>query len=190
MKRKKNSPKGFTFMALRVMRIMITTKTSCFILALLLILIVAADSAGRSLPRAIIFDDDLVSDGIDIGHDHVHHQQDQLNSSLLLLPSREFELYYYSSEEHKCEQMYGFLPCSDNIFGHLFLIVLYEYLLFHGESYLAEGSEGIFKILGPGFFGASAFHVLGALPESLLLLGNYRFFFSCLAIQFYKFSSH
>ncbi|EXB37802.1 hypothetical protein L484_002737 [Morus notabilis] len=165
-------------MALRVMRIMITTKTSRFILALLHILIVAVvvDSAGRSLPRAIIFDDDLVSDGID-GHDHVRRQQDQLNSSLLLLPSREFELYYYSSEEHKCEQMYGFLPCSDNIFGHLFLIVVYEYLLFHGESYLAEGSERIFKILGPGFFGASAFHVLGALPESLLLLGNYVFSF-------------
>ncbi|MED6157675.1 hypothetical protein PIB30_025453 [Stylosanthes scabra] len=66
--------------------------------------------------------------------------------------------------------MYGFLPCSNNIFGHLFLILVYEYLLFHGESYLAAGGEQIFKILGPGVFGASAFDILGALPESLILL--------------------
>ncbi|KAL1299589.1 hypothetical protein AAHE18_18G121500 [Arachis hypogaea] len=66
--------------------------------------------------------------------------------------------------------MYGFLPCSNNIFGHLFLILVYEYLLFHGESYLAAGGEQIFKILGPGVFGASAFDILGALPESLILV--------------------
>ncbi|KAL5098889.1 hypothetical protein RYX36_003216 [Vicia faba] len=56
--------------------------------------------------------------------------------------------------------------------GHLFLILVYQYLLFHGESYLAAGGEQVFKILGPGVFGASAFDILGALPESLILLGN------------------
>ncbi|XP_027927782.1 sodium/calcium exchanger NCL-like [Vigna unguiculata] len=75
-----------------------------------------------------------------------------------------------SSEGHYCKQMYGFLPCSSNILGHLFLILVYEYLLFHGESYLAAGGEQIFKILGPGVFGASAFDILGALPESLILV--------------------
>ncbi|KAK7401788.1 hypothetical protein VNO78_13557 [Psophocarpus tetragonolobus] len=75
-----------------------------------------------------------------------------------------------SSDENLCTQMYGFLPCSNNIFGHLFLILVYEYLLFHGESYLAAGGEQIFKILGPGVFGASAFDILGALPESLILI--------------------
>ncbi|KAI3769300.1 hypothetical protein L6452_00401 [Arctium lappa] len=74
-----------------------------------------------------------------------------------------------SSEEH-CEQMYGFLPCSENLLGHLFLIVVYEYLLYHGEGYVASGGKRIFKILGPGIFGASAFQVLGFLPESLILL--------------------
>ncbi|KAI3789557.1 hypothetical protein L2E82_02356 [Cichorium intybus] len=72
-------------------------------------------------------------------------------------------------EEH-CEQMYGFLPCSENLLGHLFLIVVYEYLLFHGESYVSSGGKRIFQILGPGIFGASAFQVLGFLPESLILL--------------------
>ncbi|CAH1425714.1 unnamed protein product [Lactuca virosa] len=72
--------------------------------------------------------------------------------------------------EERCEQMYGFLPCSETLLGHLFLIVVYEYLLYHGESYVASGGKRIFKILGPGIFGASAFHVLGFLPESLILL--------------------
>ncbi|XP_024449677.1 sodium/calcium exchanger NCL2 isoform X2 [Populus trichocarpa] len=45
-------------------------------------------------------------------------------------------------------------------------------MLFHGEGYLASGGEKIFRILGPGVFGASAFQVLGALPESLILLAS------------------
>ena len=36
---------------------------------------------------------------------------------------------------------------------------------------MAAGGEQIFKILGPGVFGASAFDILGALPESLILVG-------------------
>ncbi|KAL0001472.1 hypothetical protein SO802_015253 [Lithocarpus litseifolius] len=99
--------------------------------------------------------DELVSDGV--------HQADE-SSSLLLLKGMD------SGEE--CEQLYGFLPCSNTMFGHLFLIVVYEYLLFKGESLVAAGGEQIFKILGPGIFGASAFHVLGALPESLILLAS------------------
>ncbi|KAJ0700880.1 hypothetical protein HanOQP8_Chr10g0373061 [Helianthus annuus] len=84
-------------------------------------------------------------------------------SSFLYLKETDFP------KEH-CEQMYGFLPCSETLLGHLFLIVVYEYLLYHGESYVASGGKRIFKILGPGIFGASAFHVLGFLPESLILL--------------------
>ncbi|KAL0399440.1 UNVERIFIED_CONTAM: Sodium/calcium exchanger NCL [Sesamum radiatum] len=77
-----------------------------------------------------------------------------------------------SSGEETCEQMYGFLPCSKTIPGHLFLILVYEYLLFHAESYVASGGERIFKILGPGVFGASAFQVIGSLPEALILLAS------------------
>ncbi|XP_059302148.1 sodium/calcium exchanger NCL1-like [Lycium ferocissimum] len=69
--------------------------------------------------------------------------------------------------------MYGFLPCSKSLSGHFFLIVVYEYLLFHGEYYVAMGGERIFKILGPNsVFGASAFHILGFLPEALILLAS------------------
>lgn len=105
---------------------------------------------------------ELVSDGV--------HKVEHNETSYLVLKGIDDE----SCEEH-CKQMYGFLPCTDNIFGHLFLILVYEYLLFHGESYLAKGGEQIFKILGPGIFGASAFHILAALPESLILLGMFFF---------------
>lgn len=107
----------------------------------------------------------LVSDGDD---DVQIQTQD---SYLRLIDQGVVELEHESSTGEYCKQMYGFLPCSNNILGHLFLILVYEYLLFHGESYLAAGGEQIFKILGPGVFGGSAFDILGALPESLILVG-------------------
>ncbi|KAK9269651.1 hypothetical protein L1049_001429 [Liquidambar formosana] len=126
----------------------------CTLLLLLLLLMVIVEVKGRSLSYS---SSEMVSDGVD----HVQHNQ----PSFLLFRGME-----YSSEE--CEQLYGFLPCSNSALGHLFLIVVYEYLLFHGESYVAAGGEMIFKILGPGVFGASAFQVLGALPESFILLAS------------------
>lgn len=90
------------------------------------------------------------------------------------------------SSEEQCEHMYGFLPCSESVFGHLFLIVVYEYLLYHGETYLLSGGGRIFEILGTGFFGASAFPVIAQLPESLILLGTFGFFpiIICLSCYF------
>ena len=123
---------------------------SIFLLSLVMIVV---DVRGRPL--------ELVSDGVE----GFGEQQ----SSVLVMKGK---MDQYSSSEEYCEQMYGFLPCSNNFFGHLFLIVVYEYLMFHGESYMASGGEQIFKILGPGLFGASVFQVLGALPESLILLGK------------------
>ncbi|CAI9303757.1 unnamed protein product [Lactuca saligna] len=77
----------------------------------------------------------------------------------------------FSGSEEYCEQMYGFLPCSSNLPGHLFLIVVYEYLLYHGESY-AGGDGRIFGVLGNNFFGASVFQLLDSLPDSLILLAS------------------
>ncbi|KAF6155976.1 hypothetical protein GIB67_039307 [Kingdonia uniflora] len=94
---------------------------------------------------------ELVSDGVE-----------HIICSPLLLPEEK-----KSSED--CEHMYGFLPCTDNLPGHLFQIVLYEYLLFLGERYVSSGSELLFNILGPGYFGASVFHVLGAFPEAIIV---------------------
>ncbi|XP_054815685.1 sodium/calcium exchanger NCL2-like [Prosopis cineraria] len=128
----------------------------CFVLFILFAIRIVVE--GRRL-NSITIDNELVSDGVD-DDDEVQH-----NKTYLLSKGIESEPIY-----QECKQMYGFLPCSNNIFGHLFLILVYEYLLFHGESYLADGGQQIFKILGPGIFGASAFHILSALPESLILL--------------------
>ncbi|KAF7822663.1 sodium/calcium exchanger NCL2-like [Senna tora] len=114
---------------------------------------------GRHLNQYTTSGNELISDGVS--------DDDPNKTSYILLKGIETES---NSEEKECKQMYGFLPCSNSIFGHLFLILVYEYLLFHGESYLVKGGEQIFKILGPGIFGASAFHVLSALPDSLILL--------------------
>ncbi|KAI3702807.1 hypothetical protein L6452_28559 [Arctium lappa] len=75
------------------------------------------------------------------------------------------------SSEVRCEQMYGFLPCSSNVPSHIFLIVIYEYLLYHGESY-AGGDGRIFRVFGKNFFVATFSQLLDSLPESLILLAS------------------
>lgn len=109
---------------------------------------------GRSLQND---DSERVSDGVNNGAN---------NTKGFLLPS----LKRSRGFEEQCEQMYGFLPCSSNLPGHLFLIVVYEYLLYHGESY-AGGDGRIFGVLGNNFFGASVFQLLDSLPDSLILIG-------------------
>ncbi|KAL4375792.1 hypothetical protein GQ457_02G037970 [Hibiscus cannabinus] len=132
-------------------------KTRDFLLYLFVVIVVAE---ARNLAEP------LVSDGVD-------GVETGCRSPNLFLEERD---YVSSSsdgdEECYCEQMYGFLPCSSSVYGNIFLIFVYEYLLFRGESYLGYGGEQMFKILGPGFFGASAFQILGALPESLILLAS------------------
>ncbi|KAI9083523.1 hypothetical protein K1719_034465 [Acacia pycnantha] len=132
----------------------------CFVLFILFAITIVAE--GRRLNSRTVHNE-LVSDGAYDDDDELQHNK----TSYLLFKGIGFESY---SQEENCKQLYGFLPCSNNIFGHLFLILVYEYLLFHGESYLVDGGEQVFKILGPGIFGASAFHILSALPESLILL--------------------
>ncbi|KAF7140596.1 hypothetical protein RHSIM_Rhsim06G0204300 [Rhododendron simsii] len=140
-------------------------KVSCYHLILLLLVV-----KGTSRPLSYASSSGLISDGTD---DRVESNQTSID--LLLKGGVD---YYVSSpsssssSEEECEQLYGFLPCSYTATGHLFLIVVYEYLLFHGESYVASGGERIFKILGPGIFGASAFQVIGSLPEALILLAS------------------
>ncbi|CAA0816020.1 Transcription factor TCP4 [Striga hermonthica] len=106
----------------------------------------------------------------DLSNDHL------ISDGVQFKPENEFlnQQVIKSEETRKieCEQMYGFLPCSGTMTGHLFLIFVYQYLLFHAESYVDSGGKRVFKILGPGIFGASAFQVIGSLPEALILLAS------------------
>ncbi|KAI3945897.1 hypothetical protein MKW98_007246 [Papaver atlanticum] len=74
------------------------------------------------------------------------------------------------SPETGCEHMFGFLPCTENLLGLLFMFVVYEYLLFLGEKCICLGSEIVFQMLGTGVFGACAFEILGAFPEGMIIL--------------------
>ncbi|KAK4858859.1 hypothetical protein QYF36_023071 [Acer negundo] len=69
-----------------------------------------------------------------------------------------------------CEPIYGFLPCTTELWGQLFLVVVYEYLLSLSEQYISSGSNLFFEMFGTGIFGASLFHVLAIFPQLLLVL--------------------
>ncbi|XP_051124984.1 sodium/calcium exchanger NCL2-like [Andrographis paniculata] len=75
-----------------------------------------------------------------------------------------------SATTETCQPTYGFLPCSSNVWGLLFLIVVYELLLSIGEQYVSTGSELFFQIIGPGVVGASLFQLLGTIPQIVLIL--------------------
>ncbi|XP_073156126.1 sodium/calcium exchanger NCL2-like [Henckelia pumila] len=106
---------------------------------------------------------ELVSDGADDEFERNHNSLIRMMKGSVAL---------IGADEEKCEQMYGFLPCSTTVGGHLFLIIVFEYLLFAAESYVGSGGERVFKILGPGVFGASVFQIIGSLPEALILLAS------------------
>ncbi|CAA2934624.1 sodium calcium exchanger NCL2-like [Olea europaea subsp. europaea] len=76
-----------------------------------------------------------------------------------------------SASTETCEPVYGILPCSSNVWGLLFLIVIYEILLSLGERYVANGSEQLYEIIGTGgIFGASLFQFLGTIPQIIIVL--------------------
>ncbi|GLU13771.1 hypothetical protein SLE2022_303830 [Rubroshorea leprosula] len=56
------------------------------------------------------------------------------------------------------------------LWGYLFLLVVYEYLLSLSEQYISSGSNLFFEMFGTGIFGATLFQVLGVFPQIILLL--------------------
>ncbi|KAM7500735.1 hypothetical protein LguiA_025149 [Lonicera macranthoides] len=71
-----------------------------------------------------------------------------------------------------CEPVYGFLPCTTNIWGQLFLILVYQYLLSLGERYVSFASSTFVRLHGPGILGGSLFHLLPTIPQLLLVLAS------------------
>ncbi|KAL8236127.1 hypothetical protein R6Q59_017208 [Mikania micrantha] len=69
-----------------------------------------------------------------------------------------------------CELGYGFLPCTTGVWGRLFLVVVYQYLMSVGQNYISKGSDKFFRLIGPGIFGASLFHVLQNFPTLYIVL--------------------
>ncbi|KAJ0597630.1 hypothetical protein HanHA89_Chr04g0156791 [Helianthus annuus] len=75
-----------------------------------------------------------------------------------------------------CVPPYGFLPCTSGLWGRLFLIMVYQYLMSLGQGYISNGSDKFFSLVGPGIFGAGLFHILANFPMLFLILGKCNFF--------------
>ncbi|TXG55070.1 hypothetical protein EZV62_020326 [Acer yangbiense] len=97
-----------------------------------------------------------VSDGIQ----GVRQQQDafiQLNSL---------------TSSDSCEQTYGFLPCTTNVLGNVFLIAVYGYVMFLSAKLLSDGSEILLQIIGPGIIGGFLLPVLSSVPDATIILAS------------------
>ncbi|KAJ0112539.1 hypothetical protein Patl1_02390 [Pistacia atlantica] len=73
---------------------------------------------------------------------------------------------------HTCDQTYGFLPCTTTVFGNVFLILVYGYLMFLAAKFLSDGSEILLQILGPGIIGGLFLPVLSSVPDAAVILAS------------------
>ncbi|KAF7847501.1 hypothetical protein BT93_L2899 [Corymbia citriodora subsp. variegata] len=69
-----------------------------------------------------------------------------------------------------CDLNYSFLPCTTELSGKIFLIVVYEFLLGYAANYVNLGSELFFRTFGTGIFSSSLFQILGSLPSVIIML--------------------
>ena len=49
--------------------------------------------------------------------------------------------------------------------------------MYLAATYLSNGSELLLEILGPGIIGGLFLPILGALPDAMLILGNFKALF-------------
>ncbi|KAJ1417405.1 Sodium/calcium exchanger membrane region [Sesbania bispinosa] len=85
------------------------------------------------------------------------------------------ETHIYLSQDissNTCTESYGFLPCTTNVLGNVFLIVVYGYLMFLAAKSLSAGSEILLQILGPGIIGGLFLPVLSSLPDATIILAS------------------
>eukprot|EP00898_Chlorokybus_atmophyticus_P007545 jgi/Chlat1/7792/Chrsp66S07248 len=69
-----------------------------------------------------------------------------------------------------CEESYGFVPCSTNVAGNIMLMLGYGYMLLTAARLISAGSELLLQVLNPGIIGGLLLPVLGAFPDSLLIV--------------------
>ncbi|KAJ6402153.1 hypothetical protein OIU84_014274 [Salix udensis] len=118
-------------------------------LIVLLVLLAVQFASSRSIRNDFSI---LISDGLD--------QKDQNN--ILQLNN--------VGTTVTCEPIYGFMPCTTKVWGNLFLLVVYEYLLSLADKYISSGSNLFFQMFGTGLFGGSVFYVLAKFPQIVLVL--------------------
>ncbi|CAI5468524.1 unnamed protein product [Closterium sp. Yama58-4] len=73
-------------------------------------------------------------------------------------------------EEERCEEPYGWLPCSTTVGGNAFLMVAYGYIILVAARLISDGSELLLQVLDPGLIGGLFLPMLGAMPDTVLIL--------------------
>ena len=64
----------------------------------------------------------------------------------------------------------GYFPCSDTMVGILILLFFYGVLLAFGAKFISDGSELLLEILDPGIIGGVLIPLLGAVPDTAIVL--------------------
>ncbi|GBF91924.1 hypothetical protein Rsub_04648 [Raphidocelis subcapitata] len=72
-----------------------------------------------------------------------------------------------------CGESYGFLPCSNNAWGALFLAVVYGYAVLRGAVMIGDGGEALMDLkLAPAVIGGLVLPIIGALPDALIIINS------------------
>lgn len=103
-----------------------------------------------------------------------HPQLDSIRTEIptqtWTIASNSNELYQVAESGGVCEETYGVLPCSTSIGGNVFLMLAYGYLLFTAAKLISDGSELLLEVMNPGLLGGLLLPILGAFPDSILIL--------------------
>lgn len=70
----------------------------------------------------------------------------------------------------RCDETYGFLPCSTSIGGNIFLMLVYGTMLLVAAKLISDGSELLLQVLDPGIIGGLLLPILGSFPDALLIV--------------------
>ena len=68
-----------------------------------------------------------------------------------------------------CVQTRGFMPCTTSTVGNLFLIMVYDYLMFLAATCLLPGIELLLASLDPIRVSGLLFPLLSAIPDAMLV---------------------
>lgn len=69
-----------------------------------------------------------------------------------------------------CAESWGVWPCSTSLPGNVVLMGVYGRVVLLGANLIAEGSEQLLEVLDPGIIGGLLLPVLGALPDTLIVV--------------------
>ena len=83
-----------------------------------------------------------------------------------------FVVFEHRPSPYSCKQTHGVMPCTTTVFGNVFLILVYGYLMFFAARLLYDGSEILVELLSPGITGGVFLPLLSSLPDAIIILGK------------------